>query len=134
MVVSLHFGTILSSPQACFGRRVYVGAYCVIGEVALEDDVLVGSHVSILSGGRQHGTARPDIPVLDQAGVKQRVTVGRDSWLGERSVVMADVGCHCIIGAEAVVTKSLPDYAIAVGLPARVIGFRGIGREGDPEC
>ena len=37
---------------------------------------------------------------------------------------MADVGKHCVIGAGSVVTKPIPDYAIAVGVPARVIDYR----------
>jgi acetyltransferase-like isoleucine patch superfamily enzyme len=37
---------------------------------------------------------------------------------------MADIGRHCIVGAGAVVTKAIPDYAMAVGVPARVIGDR----------
>lgn len=130
----LHFGTILSSSNTSIGGAVYVGPYCVIGDVVLEDDVLVASHVSILSGGRQHGTARLDIPVRKQLGVKERLTIGRDSWIGERSVVMANVGRHCVVGAGAVVTKPLPDYAIAVGVPARIVGYRNQEGGGEVAC
>lgn len=37
---------------------------------------------------------------------------------------MADVGKHCVIGAGSVVCRAIPDYAIAVGVPARVIRYR----------
>jgi acetyltransferase-like isoleucine patch superfamily enzyme len=53
-----------------------------------------------------------------------RVTIGTDTWVGERALVMADVGKHCVIGAGSVVTRPLPDYAIARGVPARVVGSR----------
>jgi len=112
--------------------------------VTLEDDVLVSSHVSIINGGAQHGIERLDIPIREQPGTWTRVTVGRDTWIGEHATVMADVGKHCIIGAGSVVTKPIPDYAIAVGNPARVIRFRNqnpgssqasaTGRKDAPNC
>jgi acetyltransferase-like isoleucine patch superfamily enzyme len=120
----LTFGTVFSSPTAEVGRRVYVGAFCCLGDVALEDDVLLGSHVSVMNGGAQHGIDRLDLPIREQPGSWPRVTIGRDSWVGDRAVVLADVGKHCVIGAGAVVTRPIPDYAIALGVPARVIRFR----------
>ena len=120
----ISFGVIFSHPTAEVGSTVYVGPYCCLGDVTLEDDVLIGSHASITNGTAQHGIERLDIPVREQPGSFPRVTIGRDSWIGERSVVMADVGKHCVIGAGSVVTKPIPDYAIAVGVPARVIGSR----------
>jgi acetyltransferase-like isoleucine patch superfamily enzyme len=118
------FGTVLSHPTARVGRRVYVGVGCCLGDVTLEDDVLLGSHVSVINGGRQHGTERLDVPIREQPGEWPHVTVGRDSWLGDRATVLADVGRHCVIGAAALVTKPVPDYAIAVGVPARVVRYR----------
>jgi acetyltransferase-like isoleucine patch superfamily enzyme len=120
----LGFGSIVSGPGAEFGRRVYVGPFCCLGEVALEDDVLIGAHVSVMNGGAQHGTGRTDVPIRDQPGTWPPVKVGRGSWIGDRAVVMADVGRHCVIGAGAVVSRPIPDYAVAVGVPARVIRFR----------
>jgi acetyltransferase-like isoleucine patch superfamily enzyme len=45
-------------------------------------------------------------------------------------VILADIGKHCVIGAGSVVTKPIPDYAIAVGVPARVIRSRRTTEEG----
>ncbi|QDV39712.1 acyltransferase [Tautonia plasticadhaerens] len=126
----LGFGTILSHPTAEVGRNVYVGAYCCLGAVTLEDDVIVGSHVSIMNGSEQHGIERLDVPIREQPGSWPRVTIGQDSWIGERSVVMADVGAHCVIGAGAVVSRPVPCYAIAVGVPAHVLRSRA-GSPGD---
>jgi acetyltransferase-like isoleucine patch superfamily enzyme len=127
----LSFGTIISHPTAEIGRSVYVGAYGCLGDITLEDDVLLGSHVSIINGGGQHGIERLDVPIREQPGIFRRVTIGRDSWIGDRSVVLADVGCHCVVGAGSVVTKPIPDYAIAVGNPARVLRFRIENRRSD---
>jgi virginiamycin A acetyltransferase len=118
------FGTIFSHPTAEIGRNVYVGPFCCLGDVKLEDEVLIGSHVSIANGTRQHGTERLDVPIREQPGVWPRITIGYDTWIGDRAIVLADVGKHCVIGAGAVVVKAIPDYAVAVGNPAKVVRFR----------
>jgi acetyltransferase-like isoleucine patch superfamily enzyme len=52
----------------------------------------------------------------------QEVTIGDGSWLGENvCVIGANIGKGCVIGANAVVTKNIPDYCIAVGSPAVII-------------
>jgi acetyltransferase-like isoleucine patch superfamily enzyme len=120
----IEFGTIISHPTAEIGRTVYIGAFCCIGDVTLEEDVIVASHVSIINGNAQHGIERLDVPIREQPGVWPRITIGRDSWIGERAVIQADIGQHCVIGAGSVVVKPIPDYAVAVGVPAKVIRFR----------
>jgi virginiamycin A acetyltransferase len=120
----ISFGTVFSHSTAEVGRDVYVGCYCCLGDVTLEDDVLLGSQVSIMNGAAQHGTERLDVPIREQPGLWPRITIGRDTWIGDRAVVMADVGKHCVIGAGSVVTRPVPDYAVAVGVPARVVRYR----------
>lgn len=120
----LCFGTIFSHPTASVGRNVYVGANCTLGAVTLEDDVLIASNVSVMNGSQQHGTERLDIPIREQPGVFIPVTIGAGAWLGERSVISADVGKHAIVGAGAVVTKPVPDYAVVLGVPAKVVKYR----------
>jgi acetyltransferase-like isoleucine patch superfamily enzyme len=120
----IEFGTIISHPTAEIGRNVYVGAYCSLGDVTLEDDVLLASFVSVANGTRQHGIDRLDVPIREQPGEWPRVRVGRDTWIGDRATVLADVGEHCVIGAGSVVTDPVPDYAVAVGVPAKVVRFR----------
>jgi virginiamycin A acetyltransferase len=120
----LSFGTVFSHPTAEIGRSVYVGLYCCLGDVILEHDVLIGSHVSIMNGGGQHGIERLDIPVREQPGKWPRITIGQDTWIGDRAVVLADVGKHCVIGAGAVVMQPIPDYAIVAGAPGRVVRLR----------
>ena len=57
---------------------------------------------------------------------KGDIVIGNDVWIGYEAVVMAGVriGDGAVIGAGAVVTKDIPPYAIAVGIPARVIKYR----------
>ena len=72
----------------------------------------------LLLAGLLHDAGKGD------TGVWPRVTIGRDTWIGDRAIVQADVGKHCVIGAGAVVTKPIPDLAVAVGVPARVVRYR----------
>jgi acetyltransferase-like isoleucine patch superfamily enzyme len=130
----ISFGTIFSHPTAAIGRNVYVGPFCCLGDVTLEDDVLLGSHVSIMNGKGQHGIERLDIPIREQPGVFPRVTIGKDSWVGDRALVLADVGKHCVIGAGAVVTNAIPDYAIAAGVPAKVLRQRSTANANQSEA
>jgi acetyltransferase-like isoleucine patch superfamily enzyme len=123
----ISFGTVFSHATVDIGRGVYVGLYCCLGDVTLADDVLIGSHVSIANGGSQHGVERLDVPIREQPGTWPRITIGQDSWIGDRAVILADVGAHCVIGAGSVVTRAIPDYAIAFGVPARVVRMRNAG-------
>jgi virginiamycin A acetyltransferase len=120
----ISFGTIFSSSDASVGRKAYIGNYCCLGAVSIEPDVLIASGVSIMNGCRQHGMESLDVPIREQPGVFEPVTIGEGSWIGEKAVIAASVGRHCVVGAGALVLKPLPDYSIAVGSPARIIGDR----------
>lgn len=53
----------------------------------------------------------------------QKVVIGDNVWIGDNSVILpgVEIGKGSIIGANSVVTKSIPDYSIAVGIPARLV-------------
>lgn len=115
------FGTLLSQTGAEIGQNVYVGPRCHLGLVRLERDVLIAAGVHIPSGGRTHHFADPSVPIKDQGGDREMVTIGEGAWVGSAAVVLADVGRGTVVAAGAVVTKPLPAYVIAAGVPARVI-------------
>ncbi len=61
-------------------------------------------------------------------GVYSRpVSIGNDVWMGARVIILpgVNIGCGAILGAGAVVVDNVPSYAIAAGVPARVVAKRG---------
>jgi acetyltransferase-like isoleucine patch superfamily enzyme len=95
------------------------------GEILIGDECLVSEHVSIIA--TNYSTAR-DVPMRQQNTdeARTRVQIGNDVWIGTHAVILpgATIGTGCVIGGGAVVTGSIPDYAVAVGVPARVIRYR----------
>ena len=57
---------------------------------------------------------------------ERRIKIGNDVWLGHNVIIAnyANIGDGVIAGAGAVITKDVPDYAIVIGVPARIIGYR----------
>ena len=125
---TVEFGVLFSQAGTSLDENVYVGPRCHLGLVHLQRDVLLAAGVHIPSGAETHGTEDPTVPIRDQPGRKTLVTIGEGTWVGSAAVIMADVGKHCVIGAGAVVTKPLPDYVIAVGVPARIVRSRHPGQ------
>lgn len=108
-----------------------IGDGCVIGHfneiyatksIVLEPDVLTADRVYI--SDNLHGYENPDLPVLKQPVIQNGngVVIGEGSWLGVGVCVLgASIGKHCVVGSNAVVTHDIPDYSVAVGIPAKVI-------------
>jgi acetyltransferase-like isoleucine patch superfamily enzyme len=123
-----------------------IGDHCVLGRgssivahtsVEIGDDVWTGPNVYITD--QNHGYADVDRPIWQQVPpLDQPVVIGAGSWLGYGVVVLpgARIGKNAVIGANAVVTGEIPDFAVAVGSPARVVkrytageGWRRVDRE-----
>ena len=93
--------------------------------------VEVGSHtlfspgVHCISGN--HIFDDRETPIKYQGTAYGKITIGEDCWLGTNVVVLPGVtiGRGAVVGAGAVVTKDIPPFAIALGIPAKVVGERG---------
>ena len=79
---------------------------------------------NVLISSENHGiNPELNIPYMRQNLTSNSVSIGDGCWIGEKVIILpgVDIGKKSIVGAGAVVTKSIPDYSIAVGNPARVI-------------
>lgn len=94
---------------------------CATHSIIFEENVLTADKVYI--SDNLHSFEDIGTPIHKQP-IKQigTVRIGEGSWLGENvCVIGANIGKHCTIGANSVVTHDIPDYSVAVGAPAKVI-------------
>ena len=84
----------------------------------------MGPGVKIFSSN--HGMSRTDIPMNIQPIKEKDIVIGDDVWIGANSVVVAGVkiGKGSVIAAGSVVTKDIPEYIIAGGIPAKPLKKR----------
>jgi virginiamycin A acetyltransferase len=122
--VCLQFGCIIAYSDVHIGHNVYFGIHSKLGLADIGDDTIVSDDVHILSGARQHSAAGLTQTFQEQPTFRERISIGRDCWIGARAVIMANVGENCLIGAGAVVTRPIPANSVAVGVPARVVQTR----------
>jgi virginiamycin A acetyltransferase len=122
LTCSIGFLSRFSHRQVRIGARVYIGNGTTIGKATLADGALIGSRVSILSGGHQHRFgADGKLTAFDLATVRP-VQVGEETWVGEGAILLNDVGNRCIVAAGCVVSNPVPDGCVVGGNPARFIG------------
>lgn len=106
---------------------VFIGPYTVLyghGGITIGADSLISMHCRILSSN--HTIPNPDSHIRWEADQLLPTQIGKDVWLGAGVTVLGGVtiGNGCVVGAGAVVTKNLPPYAIAMGVPAKVVRMR----------
>lgn len=110
-------------PALRIGDRVMMRPFASIvaqESVTIEDDVSIGS-LSTVSDA-DHDVATDSSP--GAGGSPAPVRIGRGTSIAQRVAVLAgsDVGRHCYIEANSVVSGEIPDCSIATGVPARVVG------------
>jgi acetyltransferase-like isoleucine patch superfamily enzyme len=121
--------------RVTLGARSWLGPFCLVygnGGVSIGADVLVAAHTSINTVS--HESTRCDIPINDQPVLTDPVVIEDDVWIGLNAVILQGVtiGRGAIIGAGAVVTRSIPAWSIAVGVPAKVVGRRNGAPDAEP--
>jgi acetyltransferase-like isoleucine patch superfamily enzyme len=130
------------------GDGVFVGRNSILsckdGNIELKDGANIGFNCEVFSAssvtigagvlmaayayviGGDHDFSDPAKSVLDQSRTSSGVIIGDGAWLGAGAKVLdgVTIGSHAVIGAGAVVREAVPDRAVAVGVPARVVSSR----------
>lgn len=108
------------------GEGSEIGERCrisVVNSLNIGKNVLISPDVYITDC--DHAYENIKIPVREQGVVNRqnKVSIGDDSYIGIHAVIVGNVsiGKHCVVGANSVVTKDIPDYCVVAGVPANII-------------
>ena len=112
--------TVVAPQNVRIGKSVYVMNGVLLmasGGIIIEDYALVAAHAKIISNDHD--------PYFRPALTCKPVIIREGAWIGAGAAIMkgVTVGKYAIIGSNSVVTKDIPDYAVAVGVPAKVIKY-----------
>ncbi|AFZ59160.1 acyltransferase [Anabaena cylindrica FACHB-243] len=125
-VILLCSGEPLSHPKICIGSHTYINRNTFLDAI---ESLIIGNHCAIGPGcyitDHDHGLD-PNLPPLAQPMVSKPTKIGNRVWIGANVTILKGVtiGSDTVVGAGSVVTKDLPERAIAVGVPAKVIKQR----------
>jgi acetyltransferase-like isoleucine patch superfamily enzyme len=114
----------------CKDCSLHIGEGTVIGNfnhIYATHKIIIGKNVltadKVYISDNQHNYIDPQIPIISQ-GVKQlkNVIIGDGTWIGEHAVILGVViGKNCVVAANSVVNKDVPDYCVVAGAPAKII-------------
>ena len=118
-------GSYISAPlqgvcmdMVTIGKNVFVNSNALMmsrGGITIEDDVMIAANVSLLTNN--HDLYEREILLCKPIVIKQ------GAWIGAGATILpgVTVGKYAVVGASSVVTHDVPDYAVVVGSPAKVI-------------
>lgn len=107
--------------DSAMGNDCFVGA---AGGVSIGNYVAIGQNVRFHS--ENHEFHERNRRICEQGVTNKGITVGNDVWIGAGAVILdgTHIGNGCVIGANTLVNKDIPDYSIAVGNPVKIVGHR----------
>lgn len=117
--------------ECSIGAKTVMGQECTISafqHVSIGRECILADRVMLIDF--DHGVVEVDRPIREQGIYKRDVLVGNNVWVGYGACFLrgATVGDNCVIGTNSVVTKDVPDDAVAAGVPARVLRLRDAPR------
>jgi len=116
-------GEIIVGSNTSFNVNCHINA-SVGGIINIGNDCLIGPNVVMRTA--DHVYLDPQKNIREQGHVFENIIIFDDVWLGSNVIIVGGVsiGKGSVIGAGAVVTKNIPPYSVAVGIPAVVIKSR----------
>ena len=119
------FGCMLAHRENIIRSGVVIGHYTFIGYADIGENVLFGARVSIVSGKYQHGRPEQRAGQIDDITEENVIIhIGKNSWIGQDVVILANIGENCTVGAGSVVLKDVPDNTTVLGNPARKVNIK----------
>lgn len=116
-----HEGSLRVGDKAVFGADNTVNCYL---DIEFGEATLLSDWIYVCDFDHRHSDVHA--PIKDQGIVKTPVRIGPGTWIGTKVTVLrgSRVGRGCVLGAHTVVRGDVPDFAVAVGAPARVVRDR----------
>ncbi|NJL49063.1 MAG: acyltransferase [Leptolyngbyaceae cyanobacterium SM2_5_2] len=112
--------------QIKIGSNTYIGPFSYLsGEyISIGKNCLIAPYVGIFANN--HVFEDPSCPICEQGHTYQGIVIEDDCWIGAGTKILdgVSIGQGSVVGAGSVVTKDLPPYSVAVGVPAKVIKKR----------
>jgi hypothetical protein len=115
------FGSLFTHRNARVEPGVYIGPYALIGSANLCARSLIGSRVSILSGGVAHELGDDGSWTPFDLSRTRPLEIGANAWIGEGAIISADVGRGSLVACGAVVGSTVPPGVMFAGNPARFV-------------
>jgi len=115
------FGSVFTHRRARVERDVYIGSYALIGSAHLAARCLIGSRVSIVSGGIHHEIGDDGSWTSFDLTRTRPIAICADAWIGEGAIISGDVGSGALVACGAVVGSTVPAGAVFAGNPARFV-------------
>lgn len=121
IVIKSYGGSVLIKQNTFLGEYVCIYGH---GGVEIGENALIAMHTCIVSSN--HTIPDKKNLIRSKGDILMPVKIGNDVWIGAGCKILGGVtiGNGCVIGAGSVVTKDLPPYAIAIGVPAKIIKYR----------
>lgn len=112
---------IIIGDNVGISARTFIGARA---DVVIGHDTIIGPYCSIHA--ENHVFEDKKVPIHMQPSSRKGVVIGPDCWIGAKATILdgVTIGRGCVVAANAVVTKSVPEYSVVAGVPARVIKMR----------
>jgi acetyltransferase-like isoleucine patch superfamily enzyme len=131
VVISQHVEIRVHAPKeenskVEIGTNTYIGPYSYLSgkNISIGKNCLIGPYVGIFANN--HVFQDPNRPIREQGHTYKGIVIEDDCWIGTGTKILDGIriGFGSVVGAGSVVTKDLPSYSVAAGVPARIIKMR----------